>query len=77
MIVGRGASILSPPSPSVILREPHGLPHIAKSETGDYFLSDGLSRVLSVTKMWDNGQEPDGRGKTGSGLGAACPNEDS
>lgn len=57
MTVGRGASILSLPSPSVIPREPHGLPHTAKSETGGHCLSEGLSRVLGITKMWDNGQE--------------------
>lgn len=76
MTVGRGASILSPPSPSVILREPHGLPHTAMSESGDHFLSKGLSRVLSITKMWGNGRDPDGRGKMGNGLGAFCPNKD-
>lgn len=78
--VGRAASIVSfwtsLPSPSVLSRGPRVLSHSRKSGTGGHFLSEGLSRVLSVTKMWDNRQEPDGRSKTGNGLGAACPNAD-
>lgn len=68
------------PSPSVILRRHHVLPPSAKSGAGDHFFSEGMSNknlgVLSVAKMWDKGQQPDGRGKTGSGLGAACPHAD-
>ena len=68
------------PPLSVILRRHRVLPPSAKSGAEDHFFSEGTSdrnlRVLSVAKMWDTGQQPDGRDKMGSGLGAACPHAD-